>query len=130
MNAALVRLDVEAPRPAALGPFASAVPDLIGRFGDDRRDAARAKQSPVATRGVRLIAQHRVGPGPRASRAEARHPNRIEQVRKHGRVVRLTGPRSSTSGRPLPSQRWWILVLSPPRERPTACSAGSRSSFL
>lgn len=33
-------------------------------------------------------------------------------------------------GRPVPSQRWWIFVLNPPRGRPTAWSSGSAQSFL
>ncbi len=40
------------------------------------------------------------------------------------------GATSITNGRPLPSARWWILVLNPPRDRPNAWSAGSRPRFV
>lgn len=35
-----------------------------------------------------------------------------------------------TSGRILASQRWWIFVVSPPRDLPIAWSPGSSSSFI
>ena len=34
------------------------------------------------------------------------------------------------SGRPRPSQTRWLLQLSPPRERPSACSPGSRGGLV
>ena len=67
---------------------------------------------------------------PRTASAEAANPYLVHDDREHGRMASLLGPRIIARGRRLPSLAWWILVLSPPLERPMAWSAGSANSFL
>jgi RNA polymerase sigma factor (sigma-70 family) len=86
---ALVRLGVEPGRPATLGTLALAVPDLPGGLGDHRLDPSGAQHRPVSPRGVRLVRHHSIGSGPRPTRTDPWDANRIEQVRKHRRVVRM-----------------------------------------
>jgi hypothetical protein len=40
-----------------------------------------------------------------------------EHLGQHGAVVALLPVTTIANGRPLPSTAWWILVVSPPRER-------------
>lgn len=68
------------------------------------------------------IASGRVRGRPGPVRGTRIAPSRLGNI---GESFACPGPRSSNSGRPLLSRRWWILVLSPPRERLTAWSAGS-----
>lgn len=47
-----------------------------------------------------------------------------------GASLAWPGLSSTTIGRPWPSTTWWIFVVSPPRDRPTAWSGGSASRFV
>jgi hypothetical protein len=97
------------------------VSDLGGGFRDDGFDAAPAAAvpgSPATSLPCRPITA--------SGRVLARPP-----LRRGTRPAAMTagnmgesppwpGPRIITSGRPLPSEAWWVLVLSPRRKRPMA----------
>ena len=88
-----------------------------------RSTPRRGQPVPDATAGP-------TGPLPRVlARARRRQGQRSALVAnrpgREGAQHSRAGPTSMTSGRPLPSVRWWIFVLSPPRERPMPWSGGA-----
>ncbi|PXY18044.1 hypothetical protein BAY59_34165 [Prauserella coralliicola] len=92
-NVAAAIIDrVEGGRTAAAGTAAGAVPGLVGRLGDHRRDAAIAQMPPDRSRGISLVAADTVGPGPSSTTSEASDTQLPHQMRKHRRVPGLAGP--------------------------------------
>ena len=104
-----------------------AVGVLVGLDRDGRLDPAAAQVAAVGLRGVRLVGQDpvRAGPGPpdrraRGTRIAVEHRNELRAV-----AALAGGQHHSTSGFWPCSQARCILVVNPPRERPSAWSAGS-----
>jgi hypothetical protein len=128
--AALVGVGVEGGWSAAAGPASGAGGLLVVGLGDHRGDAAGARRCAVAARGVRLVRDHLLRAGARAARPSAGNLQDSSSGRNIGESPPWPGPSSRTSGRPRPSQRWWIFVDSPPRERPMAWSGGSTRRFV
>ncbi len=76
---------------AAAGTAAFAVPNLIGRLGDHRGDAAGAQMPADRLRGIGLVTTDTVGPGPGPTASNSTDLQMPHQVRKHRRVAGLTG---------------------------------------
>ena len=114
---------VEGRRPTPGRSFRLATSDLVAAFGDGVRDSAFPQVFSGARVRVRLVGQQ-------AKRCGVVGAVRVEQRRQVGVVPACPGESSSVSGQQNVSVRVWILVLSPPRERPSAWSAGSLARFL
>src|SRR5205823_8078541 len=89
--ALLVSDRVEGGRAAAPAAAPQPVFHLIRGFGDGRLDAAAAQVRADRRAGVRLVAQHLPGPGPRPPRAPPRDLQLRHQRGESQRVVPLTG---------------------------------------
>src|SRR5699024_8656874 len=81
---------VQAWRAASAGAFALAGGNLIGFLRAHRLHTPGGEHSPSLARGVGLIADHRVWPDPRPSRAAAGDSDLVEDAGEHGPVVALT----------------------------------------
>src|SRR5699024_5119024 len=77
-------------RASSAGAFALAGGDLIGFPRDHRLHTPGGEHSSGLARGVGLIADHRVWPDPRSSRAAAGGSDLVENTGEHGPVVALT----------------------------------------
>jgi hypothetical protein len=64
-----------------VAPAPPSVGDLLGRLRDDRADAAAAQVRADGFGRIRLVREHRLGPGARAS-DRARHPQGVYQQRE------------------------------------------------
>ena len=118
--ALLVSGGVEGGWAAARAAAADPVAGLVGGFRDGGLDAALAQVDADRGGGVRLVAQDLPGPGPcpaTARRASVRRSmsgrNASESWRWPPLVTRASG------GHPEPASRW-ILLVRPPRDRPSA----------
>ena len=118
--ALLIGGGVEGGRAAASAAPLEPVPRLVRGFGDGRLNLAAAQVRADRGAGVRLIAQDPPGPGPRPSRARPGDLELIHQRDQGQRVVPLPGA-GQPGQRPAPqSASRWILLVSPPRDRPSA----------
>jgi hypothetical protein len=118
--ALLVDAGVEARWSAALGPFLAPVGVLVGLAGDGGLDPASAQVAAVRPRGVRLIGQHPVRPGARATppRRGTRMPSRT--TLNCGLSPRCPAVNSIDNGFWPCSQARCSFVVHPPRDRPNA----------
>ena len=78
------------------------MPDLIGGFGDDRDDPARAQQGTVRPRGVRLVPAQGGRVGPWSSRSDPRDPKLSQQQRERPGVAGLAGGDGDDQRAPTP----------------------------
>src|SRR6266567_4511601 len=111
--ALLIGRGVEGGRAAAPAAALEPVLDLVRGFGDGRLDPAAAQVSADRGAGVRLVAQG--PPGPR--RATLSCPIRGKKATESWRCPALV---TRASGRHPQSASRWILLVSPPRDRPSA----------
>jgi hypothetical protein len=112
-------------RPAAIPAALLAVRSLIGLLGDDRLDPASAQAGAARPRGVRLIGSYRVRSGARAADRSA-HPDFLQHCDEPGAIGGLSGREHERQRATAPGCRRWTLLVSPPRERPSA-AASSRA---
>ena len=127
--ALFVALGVEGRGPAAPATAAGAVGFLVGGLGDGGSDSAPPQVAADRPAGVGLVTQDAAGPGagPAAAGAADRDPamtcsKPVESCRFPGVVTRATGRQRRSAAR-------WILVVRPPRERPSASRAAGFVSF-
>jgi hypothetical protein len=125
--ALLVGVGVERWWPFTLGPSLAPVGGLIVLDWDRGLDPSAAQAGPVGLGTVGLVGQHPIRPGPRPpcpSRG-TRMPSRT--ATNCGLSPRWPAVMTIDSGRWPCSQARCSLVVSPPRDRPSPWSAGSRS---
>lgn len=118
--ALLVCLAVEAGRSAAESASPQAVTELVGRLRDDCTDAPASQVAADGAGGVRAVGQNGQGrvrglPEPVRGRWM-----RDITVSKAGASPAWPAVTVKARGRARPSAARWTLVLSPPRERPSA----------
>ena len=126
--AVLVLGAVEGGRAAAGAAAAAAVGFLVFLDRDDRVDAALAQAGAVGRGGVRLIRERRAGPGARTALAS---PGDVEPA--HQRDELRAVPALALRGDPgqrAPARPKWILVESPPRDRPSPSRPAPLAGFL
>ena len=115
-----IAVPVKGRRPPASSALAGPVGLLVVSLGDRVADTAGAQGLPVGAAAVGLVAGQvpnaRAGPSTRAD-----HPYLVHQPDQLQRVGVLARVRRVARLRPRPSQMVWSLVVSPPRERPSAC---------
>jgi hypothetical protein len=93
---------------------------LVGLLWNGVADAADAQQAAVGPGAVALVGDEVVRAGARSSRAGVGHLQRGQQRGEHPAVVHVAGGQQHDQQPPRPSATAWILVVSPPRERPIA----------
>jgi hypothetical protein len=116
--AQLVQLRVERGRPTARAALVLAVPDLVGLLRDRAPDPAPPEVNAVGAGAVGLAGQHPVRPGPRPSAPGRGTRIRPSTTRNCGLSPRWPAVMTTDSGFWPCSQARWILVVSPPRDRP------------
>lgn len=116
----LVDLAVEGGRTATEPASPQAVADLVRRLGDDRTDTPAPQVAADGARGIRAVGQNGQGPGPRPARPLRGTRMRDITVSKAGASPAWPAVTVKARGRARPSAARWTLVLSPPRERPSA----------
>src|SRR6266566_674013 len=89
--ALLIGRGVEGGRAAAPAAAPQPVPDLVRGLGDSGLDLAAAQVAADRRAGVRLVAQHPPGPGPRPPRAPPRDLQLAHQRGEGQRIVALPG---------------------------------------
>jgi len=77
-------------RPAAAGPAAFAVPDLVGRLGNHGFDLAAAQVLAYRAFAIRLVAAQRAGSGTRSARQRP-HPQLVQQKQPYRAVAAVPG---------------------------------------
>ncbi len=87
--AASVGLGIEGWRPATAGALVLAGGPFVGLLRDHRFDPTRSQQATDDPIGVGLISDHHIRSCPRSSRADARHPDLIDDLNQHRPVVSL-----------------------------------------
>lgn len=118
--ALFVELLVEGRRAPAAASSAEPVSDLVGPFRDGVPDTSLSEPDLDGFGAVALVAQDVVGPNSWLSRPKA--GTRIVSITAVNWVQSLVFPpvTAEASGRPRASQARWILLVSPPRKRPSA----------
>jgi hypothetical protein len=96
---------VQARRATSARAFGLAGGDLIGFLRDHRLDAPGGEHPADLARGVGLVRDHRIGPGPRPARALARYADVIEDLHQHRTVVALTAGEHDCQRHPIAIDR-------------------------
>src|SRR5690606_21126598 len=91
------------------------------------RDAPRAHRSSGRGAGVRPVGAHPLRTLARPTRPVTLHGGLLSNGTSCGLSPAWPGVRITLIGSPRPSVARWILVVSPPRERPSASPARARS---
>lgn len=99
-------------------PLFLRVGGLVFGFGNDGLDFLARR----STGGIGFVTHHRVGAGPRPALSCAREGDGVNDMGNICEVEPWPGPIMKALGLYFPSLSWWIFVLSPPQERPTAWS--------
>ena len=101
--------------------------DLILLLRDHRPNATQTQIVAVASGPISTISQNRVWACASTTTTSPRDSNIGQHLRQNHSVMALPASDHHSQGRPRPSTAWWIFVVSPPRERPMPCPAGSHS---
>src|SRR4029453_14718311 len=117
-----VPVAVKGRRPPATTTPVSPVGLLIITLRDRVGDPAGPQRGPVCSAGIGLVPGQMIrslaGPTPPT---RPRHPHLVNQPDQLGGVGVLARVSRVARFRPRPSPMVWSLVVSPPRERPSAC---------
>jgi len=95
-------LSVEPYWTSASAAPASTMIAVGGLFGDDRGYTSGSQVSSVGARGVRLITQHRLWPGPWPTAAGTWHPQLAHQHLEHRRIMGMARTDEHHQRQPVP----------------------------